>query len=143
MVRANDSWLHETESLFWQYLTVGVAFIPAGFLYAGLLHVGWESPLAAGISLALGFWTAHRVLDIMCRRVQTGKEDRMGKEKWEHTGPANRGLDLISSAFDAVTGTHVENVHDTETGNDRIVYVGPNQTLGEAIEKGQFVPDKK
>ena len=136
MVRVNDSWLHETESLFWQYLTVGVAFIPAGFFYAGLLQVGWESPLAAGISLALGLWTAHRVLNIRCR---IGKKDPLGKEKWVETGPANRGFNL----FDAMTGTHVAGIHNTETGEDRVVYVGPNQTLGEAIENGQFVPDKK
>jgi len=60
----------------------------------------------------------------------------MGKnETWTHTG-SNEGL----RAF--IPGPSHEAVHNNETGEDREVYVGSNQTVGEAIAKGQFT-DKK
>lgn len=52
-------------------------------------------------------------------------------EKWESVGPSD-GL----GAF--IPGPSHEIVVNTETGEAREVYIGSNQTAGEAISNGQF-----
>jgi len=56
-------------------------------------------------------------------------------DKWEHAGP---GGNAFSSLVDSMFGLSTETVQDTETGEYREVYVGTEQTVGEAIENGQF-----
>lgn len=56
-------------------------------------------------------------------------------DNWEHKGSAE-GLGSL------IPGPRHEWVQNTETGEDREVYVGSNQTVGEAIANGQF-RDKK
>ena len=59
--------------------------------------------------------------------------------KWEHVGPGGGIADMVLDSF---FGPRKETVRHTETGEYREVLVGTGQTVGEAIEKGQFV-DKK
>jgi hypothetical protein len=59
-------------------------------------------------------------------------------DKWGHAGP---GGDIVDGVFDALTGGIFgtnETVQNSETGEYREVYVAPEQTVGEAIEHGQF-----
>lgn len=53
-------------------------------------------------------------------------------DNWKHTGSDEN----IISAF--IPGPDWERVENTETGDVGTVYVGNNQTVGEAIEKGQW-----
>lgn len=52
-------------------------------------------------------------------------------EKWKHIGSAE-------NALFSILPPRKELVENTETGEQRIVYVGIGQTVGEAIENGQF-----
>ena len=68
------------------------------------------------------------------------REDAM-MEKWRHAGP---GGDASDRVFDAVGGRILgtkECIQNTETGEFREVFVAPGQTVGEAIENGQFTKD--
>jgi hypothetical protein len=56
-------------------------------------------------------------------------------DKWEHAGS---GGNAFSSLVDSLFGLSTETVQHTETGEYREVVVGSEQTVGEAIEKGQF-----
>ncbi len=63
-------------------------------------------------------------------------------DNWKHEG---YGGNPIDSVIDLVTGGLLgtkERVSNTETGEERTVYVDHGQDVGEAIAKGQFV-DKK
>lgn len=60
----------------------------------------------------------------------------MGKnETWTHSGSAESLSSLIP-------GPSREIVHNNETGEDREIYVGRDQTVGEAIANGQFRDNK-
>jgi hypothetical protein len=43
---------------------------------------------------------------------------------------------------DSAFGLHTETVRNTETGEYREVSVGNEQTVGEAVENGQFTDEK-
>ena len=55
-------------------------------------------------------------------------------DKWKEIGPTGGVIGGLLSSLDGVTEVLVEN----ESGEQRIVYVGPNETTGEAIAKGDF-----
>ena len=61
-------------------------------------------------------------------------------DKWKDLGENN---DLFDQAVDFVTGNHnpfpkEHTVENTETGEKKTIDVGSSQSVGEAIEKGQF-----
>jgi hypothetical protein len=58
------------------------------------------------------------------------------RNKWKHVGSAEW-------AFFTFLPPYREVVEDLETGERRVVFRHPNQTIGEAIEKGQFEERKK
>jgi hypothetical protein len=69
-------------------------------------------------------------------------------KKWKDAG---QGGNLVEQIVDNVAGGGGEKggvlgdtrvVQDTETGEYREVFRGPEQTTGEAIEKGQFKPSE-
>ena len=55
------SWLHDARELTIRYIFVGLAFIPAGLLYAELARRGRSSILSMGLCLVLGFVIANHV----------------------------------------------------------------------------------
>ena len=65
----------------------------------------------------------------------------MADDKWKDCGHASHGMDIVGGILDTVDGTELHNVHNNETGEDKVVYVGPNQTVGEAIANAQFKKD--
>lgn len=56
----------------------------------------------------------------------------MADEKWEHKGSAEGALSSMAP------GPSIEWVENTESGEWSKVYVGSDQTVGEAIANGQF-----
>jgi len=54
-------WLRDWNTMFLLYLAVGLAFVPAGLLYALAELVGWGNWLVAAVCLGLGFLVAHFV----------------------------------------------------------------------------------
>ena len=61
-------------------------------------------------------------------------------DKWKDKGECN---DLFDMAVDLITFDHnpFEKNHlveNKETGEQKEIFVGPDQTVGEAIEKGQW-----
>lgn len=73
MARQTALWLRETGRLFLRYLAVGASFIPAGLIYAGFHLAGWISPISAGVSLGIGFGTAHYVWNLLESRELTAE----------------------------------------------------------------------
>lgn len=60
-------------------------------------------------------------------------------DKWEDKGICcNIEHDLLDCFLPESMQTHSHKVENTETGEERQVRVGPGQTVGEAIAKGQF-----
>lgn len=55
--------------------------------------------------------------------------------KWEDKGSAEG---LLGDAIGGLFGVHEHLVQNTETGQTRTVYVGKDETVGEAISNGQF-----
>lgn len=61
-------------------------------------------------------------------------------DKWNDLG---ENKDLFDQAVDLVTGGHnpfptEHTVENTDTGEEKTVYIGSGQSVGEGIEKGQF-----
>lgn len=59
-------------------------------------------------------------------------------DNWKHEGT---GGNLISQTVDALTGGVLgttESVRNTQTGEVKEVFVNRDQSVGEAVEKGQF-----
>ena len=63
-------------------------------------------------------------------------------DNWEKVDDNPYGLNVVRAAIDTVTGSERVTVRNTETGELRHIDVEKFQTLGEAIEKGQFADDK-
>ena len=61
-------------------------------------------------------------------------------DKWEDKGH-HSDIPILSDIADMITGQEERHIVNTETGEEKIATVGPNQTLGEAIEKGQLRDD--
>jgi hypothetical protein len=58
--------------MFLLYLAVGLAFVPAGLLYALVGLVGWGNWLVAAVCLGFGFLMVHVVWTKLERRLTTG-----------------------------------------------------------------------
>lgn len=52
-------------------------------------------------------------------------------DKWEDKGH-HEGIPILGDLGQAITGTEERHVHNPATGEDKIVTIGPGQTLGEA-----------
>ncbi|MCI0530585.1 MAG: hypothetical protein L0Y74_01320 [candidate division Zixibacteria bacterium] len=59
-------------------------------------------------------------------------------DEWEDLGETNDFLDLASLGLAKLIFPTVHEVENKETGEIRRVVVGRGQTLGEAIQNGQF-----
>ncbi len=66
------SWLHDWRTMFLLYLAVGLAFVPAGLLYALAGLVGWGNWFVAAVCLGFGFLMAHVVWTKLERRLTAG-----------------------------------------------------------------------
>lgn len=57
-------------------------------------------------------------------------------EKWKHLGPAEE--QISRPLWDLMRAPHNELVENTETEEQRVVIVGYDETVGEAIAEGRF-----
>jgi hypothetical protein len=61
-------------------------------------------------------------------------------DKWEDRGH-HEGIPILGDLGQMITGQEERHIHNTETGEDKIATVVGNQTLGDAISKGQVRDD--
>lgn len=61
-------------------------------------------------------------------------------DKWEDKGH-HEGIPILGDLGQMITRREEKHVVDRETGEEKIATVGPGQTLGEAIGKGQLRDD--
>ncbi len=59
-------------------------------------------------------------------------------DRWRHVSPGGNAVEQVFDAFTGGALGHKECVRDEDTGEYREVYVGPGQSVGEAIRNGQF-----
>jgi hypothetical protein len=62
----------------------------------------------------------------------------MGYQEWQDLGDASLRAELMRGLIEPTNGAQFRNVHNNKTGQDFIVYIGPHQTLEQAIANQQF-----
>ena len=60
--------------------------------------------------------------------------------EWEDKGH-HSGTPILGDIVEMVTGQTERHIVNKETGEEKIVTVGPNQTVGDAIAEGQVRDD--
>jgi hypothetical protein len=83
--------------MFLLYLAVGLAFVPAGLLYALVGLLGWGNWLVAAVCLGFGFLVAHVVWTKLERRLTTGaRRTAMGQGRDDLQEKAHIRVDIQS-----------------------------------------------
>ena len=68
------------------------------------------------------------------------EEAKSISDKWEDNGH-HEGVPILGDLAQVITGPEERHVVNTVTGEEKIVTIGPGQTLGDAIANGQLRDD--